>query len=108
MGNVIQMQRRQPRADVVAHYERQLARAKSGEIQGGMDVVSLASSNDASSIFGAFAEDLEYAHRAANAGFSCLCGHMAAAGSPNQLPLRLRKGYQSEDVEILPLSVRCL
>lgn len=81
-----------------------LQRAEQGEIAGLMHVISVANAADESGITGTYADDQDYALRATKA---CLYA-IQANPQTNQLPLRLRKGYQNEDVQILPLSVRCL
>lgn len=105
MGNVFQIHPKHPRNDVVAHYKKQLARAKSGEIQGGMEVLSLEGRACESSIFGEFASDTDYAVHSARAGFERLLGH-AQFANPYPLPMRLRKDYKDETSKPLVLRVR--
>lgn len=105
MGNLFQIHPKQPRNDVVAHYKKQLARAQSGEIQGGMEVLALAGNPGESSIFGEFASDADYAVHSARAGFERLLGH-AQFANPYPLQMRLRKDYKDEISKPLVLRVR--
>lgn len=97
MGNILQLRPSAPRSDVIAYYRQRLARAESGELQGGMDVISVRDGADEIGVCGEFADDLEYARAAAQAGFGVLVGHQLHH-EKNQLPRRLRKESANEVV----------
>jgi hypothetical protein len=92
-----------PRSDVVAYYRKKLERAESGELQGGMDIIAVRDGPDEIGVCGEFADDLEYALTAAQAGFGAIVGHQLHR-EKNQLPRRLRK--ESEDETVSPPVVR--
>lgn len=105
MENVFQIYPKRARSDVVAHYKKQLERAKAGEIQGGMEVLALEGKTGESSIFGEFVTDADFAVHSARAGFERLLAH-AQFANPYPLPMRLRPEYQNENSYPLRLRVR--
>lgn len=106
MGKVVLLRKSAPRSEVVAFYKRLLARAEAGQITGSVHVLAVNDGPDEIGLCGELADDPGYAVSACQEGFDAIAGYKICF-EKDQLPLRLRKGYQSEQVQVLPLSVRC-
>jgi hypothetical protein len=92
MARVIRFpQLEKPRDDVIAYCERLLCRARLGEVQGALTVISVAGGADEITICGVFADDLSYATSAARAGFDLLVGQKVCVDEASEEESRLRR-----------------
>ncbi|MGI4776920.1 MAG: hypothetical protein ACRYGA_02185 [Janthinobacterium lividum] len=84
-----------PRDDVIAYYEQQLRRAKLGEIQGVLTVLSIEGEADELAICGVFADDLAYTTSAARVGFNVLAGQKVCPDEITVDVLRMKRAESS-------------
>lgn len=96
MGQVIALRRTNVRQDVVEHYERMLAQARCGQVQGVIGIADLSAGGQHVITRGTFADDPDFAASVASQGFEVLLKETGRKKNGTDtlldyVPARLRK-----------------